>query len=273
MRLVEIEEGAVPLGEVGEAGDVGLIAVHAEHGLGEDEARGGVARAALQQILEMVEVGVVVADLAHAGGGAAGVDAGVVEAVREDARRRAERAAVEERRQHRPVRLIAGVEDQRRLGPLAGGEARLDPLEGLEVAGDETRGAGAGAPPLGPFLPATDERRVLRQAEVVVGGEVQHLAPAEARHAAPRRPDGAQLAPASGTLEALEDPGVKRLVHGVTAGDEEESPFSGGTAHMSTPRGPGDPRGADVLVRRTWTQAVARSFGGGAMRVAGMRTA
>ena len=82
MGLVEVEDGVVACGQRGQRRHVGAVAVHAEDRFGDDETE--IAGMRRQQFVEMGEVVVAEADLPQTL--AAGVQAGVVEAVGEDER-------------------------------------------------------------------------------------------------------------------------------------------------------------------------------------------
>ncbi len=166
--LVEIEHGAVALGQPGQRRHVGAVAVHAEHRLGDDEAQ--LAGVGCQQFLQVAEVVVAVADLLQSL--AAGVEAGVVEAIGEHQRPVRTRCQFEQRRQHRAVELESRGENQRRLGALEGGEPGFEVEQLLRGAGDEARGARARAVAARPGAGTLDDLRMARKAEVVVGRNV-----------------------------------------------------------------------------------------------------
>ena len=104
-----------------------------------------------QKLGEVGGVAMAVAELPHAGRLAAEMHARMIEPVGEDERLGAEHGLVEKRLQHRGIGLEARGHDQRGLLALQLRELGLDRREQVEIAGDEARGAGAGAIGLGPF--------------------------------------------------------------------------------------------------------------------------
>src|SRR5882724_2516332 len=86
-------------------------------------------------------------------------------------------AGAQEGREEADVRLVAAGEEEGRLGPLEAGEPRLQGEVGGMSAGEEARGRsaerlafGQGGEPGEEVLP---ERRIVRQAQVVVRGEIE----------------------------------------------------------------------------------------------------
>ncbi len=136
------------------------------------------------------------ADLAHPRRLAAMVQAGVDQPVGEHQRRPRLRPRREQRGRDRGVGLPAGGEQQGRLRPLQPRDLGLHRLVDAERAAHQARGAGAGPIQRRPVAGARDQRRMARQAEVVVGGKVDQL---PARPAAPgRRPSARPPAAAGG---------------------------------------------------------------------------
>src|SRR3546814_13124455 len=56
MRLVQIEKGVMTSRDLAETGDVRLVAIHAEHAFGDDEAPARLARPRGKQLFKMVIV-------------------------------------------------------------------------------------------------------------------------------------------------------------------------------------------------------------------------
>src|SRR3546814_12597635 len=54
MRLVQIEKGVMTSRDLAETGDVRLVAIHAEHAFGDDEAPARLARARGKQLFKSV---------------------------------------------------------------------------------------------------------------------------------------------------------------------------------------------------------------------------
>ena len=169
VRVVDHDERAVLLGQVADAGQRRDHAVHREHAVGHDELApraGGLDQARL----ELVEVAV-----------------GVAEALR-----LAEPDAVDD------ARVVEGVGDHRVLGPEQGleqpavgvearavedrvlraeklGQPRLELLVQRLGAADEAHGRHAVAPAVERRVRGLHDRRVVGEAEVVVGAQVDRL--------------------------------------------------------------------------------------------------
>src|SRR3546814_9595174 len=86
MRLVQIEKGVMTSRDLAETGDVRLVAIHAEHAFGDDEAPARLARARGKQLFKMVIVVMAEADLPDPRRSATMVQAGVDQPVGEDRR-------------------------------------------------------------------------------------------------------------------------------------------------------------------------------------------
>ena len=149
VRLVQVEEGVVAFGDLAQPGHVGPVAVHAEHAFGDDEAHRLAAGAGLgagrQQAFQVVQVVMAVADLLHAGGLAAVVQAGVVELVGIELDLALAGGGAQQRGQHGGVGLPARGQQQGGLGALEPGQLGLDLFVQVQVAADQSRGLGAGA--------------------------------------------------------------------------------------------------------------------------------
>ena len=172
MGVVDDEHGVMLAREASDLGERRDIAVHGEHALGQDEFRPLISLILTQKRAEMGGVAMAIADLARAGRGAAEMDARVIEPVGENERLGAEHAPVEQRLQHRGIGLEARGHDQRRRLLLQRRDLGLDTCEQIEVAGDETRGAGAHAMLFRPRFRPLDQRRMEAQGEIVVAGEI-----------------------------------------------------------------------------------------------------
>ncbi len=168
-----------------------------------------------QQVFEVIQVVVAEADLPRAGGLAAMMQAGVRQAVGE--RHRGPLAGGEQGRQHRGVGLPAGGEQQGGLRPLQGGEPGFYGGVDLEGSAHQPRGSRADAVAAGPFAGPLDQGGMARQAEIVVGGQVDQLAPVDAHPAAVQRLQRPQAAaailglrPPEGLFEIGVEPGHYR---------------------------------------------------------------
>jgi hypothetical protein len=170
MCVVDHQPGVKALGQRQQAGQGSEVAVHAEHGIGEDQLAPGGAGG--EQALERRQIGVRVA-LAVGARELHGVDQrSVVEAVGEDGV-----VAPDQRRNDAKVGQVAGGEEQgaRKAGEF--GELLLQRGVRSEVAADQMRGAAADAPDAGAGTGRVDQRRVVGQAEIVVAAEAdQRLA-------------------------------------------------------------------------------------------------
>src|SRR3546814_18751417 len=89
MRLVQIEKGVMTSRDLAETGDVRLVAIHAEHAFGDDEAPARLARARGKQLFTMVIVVMADAALPDPRRSATMVQAGVDQPAGEDRRGRA----------------------------------------------------------------------------------------------------------------------------------------------------------------------------------------
>ena len=153
MRVVDDQAGIMGAGKPRDLIERRNVAVHREDALGQDEARPAIALILSQKLGEMGGVAMPVAELAHASRLAAEMHAGVVEAVGEDERLGAEHGPVEQGGEHRGIGLEAGGHEKRRRLALEPRDLPLDPSEEVEIAGDEARGARAGAIAPGPLRP------------------------------------------------------------------------------------------------------------------------
>ena len=182
----------MPLGDVGQARHVGADAVHAEHALGEDEPARPLAGAGRQQALKMIQVVMPETHLPRACGLAAVMQTGMDQPVGEHQRRSPARPGGQQRRNHRGIGLPARAEHQRRLAPLGCRQLGLHGFVDLEGPGHQARGAGSRSVPAGPVLGALDQRRMARQAQVVVGADVDQFPPAGPHAPVAQRLDGPQ---------------------------------------------------------------------------------
>ena len=169
MRLVDIEMRAEFIRQCDQVAERRAVAIHAEDGLGDDQAPARLAPIALQQRTQMIEIVVAKPLLPQPRRGDAMMQAGVVQAVGID-----QRLAQQFRhgRQDGGIGLEPGIEHQRRLRALEGGELLLDRDIGIQRPGDEARRAGPRAIPLSPLARPRDQLRMAAEAEIVVAGKI-----------------------------------------------------------------------------------------------------
>ena len=176
MHLVEIGHRPVRLGDVAQLGDRRDVAVHRIDRFERDQFRhGGIERGELA-----VEVGGVVMReslLCRPAVPDALDHRGVVQFIgQHDAARQPRR----ERAQRRPVRHVAGVEQQRGFGAVQIGQLAFEHDVVMVGAGDVPGAAGAGAATVDRRMHRRQHLRVLAHAEIVVGAPYRHLATAVA---------------------------------------------------------------------------------------------
>ncbi len=116
-------------------------------------------------------------------------DAGVAGAVGEGGV-----SAAQQRAEDADVGLVAGVEDQRAFRGFELRDALFEAVEDVEVAAHQARGARARAELVEGLLRRLRHSRMARQAQVVVRGEVEVFARADADPALAARGDRPQLA-------------------------------------------------------------------------------
>ncbi len=174
VHLVEIGHCPVRLGDVAHFGDGRDVAVHRIDRFERDQLR----HRRIESGQLAVEVGGVVMGESLFRGPAVPDTLdhrGVVQFVGEhDAARQPRR----ERAQRRPVRHVAGVEQQRGFGAVQIGQLALQQHVVVVGAGDIARAAGAGAAPIDRRVHRRQHLRVLAHAEIVVGAPHRHLAAA-----------------------------------------------------------------------------------------------
>ena len=181
MAIVDHDEGAVALGEVADLAELRDVAVHREDAVGGDELEArAVGLRLLQLRFEIVHVGIGEAVAFRLAEPDAVDDRGVVERVGDD-----RVLGLEQRLEHAAIGVEAGGEEDRVV--LA--EPARDPLLELAVqrlrAADEAHRGHAEAEFVERLARRRDELRVVGEAEIVVGAEVEHLALAALR---PSRP-------------------------------------------------------------------------------------
>ena len=178
MGLVHHEQGVVGLRQAGKGVHVAAVAVHAEHRLGNDHPAGKRLTGGFgEQFFKMGRVVVVEKPDRAPCQPAPHDDAVVVEAVRQD-----QGIFVAQGRQQGGVGLVAGVEHQGGRCLLEPGQLFFHPVKTGKVAADQAGGGGAGAPLGGKRLSPLDQQGVARQAQVVVGTDIEQPGPVDRHH-------------------------------------------------------------------------------------------
>ena len=134
MRFIDDEDGVVALGGVGEPGEGGGVAVHAEEGLGDEEpAPGGPGF--VEEARRTVRVSVGIDGDSRPGEAAAVDDAGMVEGVGDD-----DVVGSGQGGEDADVGLVARREDECGLAAEELGQRLFELAVRREVAGDQARG-------------------------------------------------------------------------------------------------------------------------------------
>ncbi len=222
VRVVDHHQRPVAVGQIADRVQPGQIAVHREHPVGGDQAVAGV-RCLLQAGLELVHVPVAVPESAGLAQADAVDDRGVVELIGNDCV-----SLVKQRLEQAAVGVEAGAEEDRVLGAEVGRQPLLERAMERLGAADEPHRRHSVAPAVECLVRGFENRRMSRQTEVVVGAEVDELAPLDgdvgALGAAHR-----QLALVGAALASGGEPGhqvvAERAVHGWPGPSSRGSPF------------------------------------------------
>jgi hypothetical protein len=211
MSLVHEQQRSGPRGGRGNGRERRQVAIHAEDRLGHDQP---TARrdAFAQQVLEVLHVIVAEPAQARAACLRPAQQAGVAQAVGED-----DVPGLCQRAQHAQVGQVAAAEEEGRGVALPGRKFRFQLGMAGESAGDKARRRGACAVAAQVFLRGVQHRRMPRQIEVVVRGEIEQRAAIAAQtppHAG-TLPDCAQEVVSAQILQSGGDPPLGRL--GVSA--------------------------------------------------------
>ena len=145
MGLVDIEQRAKLPRQRADAGQIGEIAVHAEHAFGDDQAIIAFAGPGPQQAFEMVAVIVLETHQPRAGEQGALQQRMMGEAVGENGHRASGDLLVGQSRDGGEIGLVAGGHDESGGLVLGLGDARLQFGESGMFARHQTRGGDAGA--------------------------------------------------------------------------------------------------------------------------------
>ncbi len=171
VRVVDHHERVVPVGEVADPIELCKVAVHREDTVGCDQPVARV-RGLLELRLELVHVAVRVSQPSRLAEPDPVDDRSVVELIGDD-----RVPLVEERLEQTAVRVEAGAEQNRVVGAEERGELLLElPVQRLRAADEADRGHPV-APALERLVRCRDDRRMAREAQVVVRAEVEQLAP------------------------------------------------------------------------------------------------
>ena len=173
MRVVHHEHGAVRLGDLAQLVQRGDVTIHAEDPVAHDEPAAKLAVRG-QLAAQVVHVVVRVADGARLAQPARVDDAGVVEFVGED-----EVAVAHECGDRCQVGREAALEGDARLGMLELGQFLFQLQVQRHGAGDGADGARANAERVDGALGRVTQARVVGQAEIVVGAEVEEALAAD----------------------------------------------------------------------------------------------
>ena len=198
MRVVDEHERVVRVGQVADLGERRDVAVHREDPVGHDDPSAGTGcRDELR--LEVGQVAVLVAEPLRLREPDAVDDRRVVELVADD-----RVVGAEEHLEHAAVRVEARREEDR----VVVAQERRHPALELEVqllrAADEPHAREAVAPLVETAVRGLDDARVVREPEVVVGAEVQHLAPGDLDLRGLRAVDAALALGEAGGLDLVE---------------------------------------------------------------------
>ena len=172
MDLVEVGHGAVTVGQIADVTDRGDVAVHGIDAL-ECDQLGGIGRQGGQLRLKVRKVVVPPDNGLRAAVAHAFDHAGVVQRVRQHD---AAGDACGQRAQRRPVRDVAGGEQQRRLLPVQVGEFGLQRDMGMAGAADVAGAPCPRAVGVEGVVHRRQHRRMLAHAEVVVRAPHRHVA-------------------------------------------------------------------------------------------------
>jgi len=171
--VVDDQPGVETFRELQEFGQRREVAVHAEHGIGQDQLAFGLAGG--EQAFQGVEVAVRIALVVGAGKLDRVDQRGVVELVREHGV-----AAPDQRHDDAQVGHVTGREQQRTGKAGERGEFFFKFLVRREMAADQMRGAAADTPFFRPGAGGFDQFGIVGQPEVVVAAEADQVAPVDA---------------------------------------------------------------------------------------------
>jgi hypothetical protein len=168
--VIDHHHRVVALGELADRVQLHQVAVHREHPVGGDQAA-PVALGLLQNLLELGHVRVGIAEALGLAQSHAVDDRGVVELVGDDGV-----ALAQDGLEEPSVGVEAGRVEDGVVGAVEARDRSLELLVQVLGAADEAHRGHPEAAHLERLLGGGDDLRVVRQAEVVVGAEVDDLA-------------------------------------------------------------------------------------------------
>ena len=183
MAFVDHHQRVVFVGERADLFQLGDMAVHREHAVGDDEPEAGVRRR-FQAGLQFVHVGVGVAVALRLAQPHAVDDRGVVERIGNDGV-----ALVQQRLEHAAVGVETGGEQDGVVLVEMRGDLALQRAMLVLRAADEAHRGHAEAVGVERLARRRDHLGMIGEAEIVVGAEIDHLAPGDADAAALRALD------------------------------------------------------------------------------------
>ena len=212
VRVIDHDQRAMAIGQIADLVELRDRSVHGEHAVGRDQTHARTLRV-LQGLLELIHVVVGVAQAPRLAETNAVDDAGVVQGIADDGV-----LGVEQRFEQAAVRIEAGGVQNRIFHRQIGAQALLQfAMHALRPA-DEAHRRHAVAIAREPRMRRLEHRRVVGEAQVVVGAQIDHLAPVrQPYHGALRRSDHPLALQEPGRVERLgvaRQPLAKFLQHG-----------------------------------------------------------
>jgi len=176
MGIVDHQPAAMLLLEFDEAGEVRPVAIHREEPFGNDHGAAETATLGREERLERVEI--VMREIAPRRARELGADHDAImdQRIMDDEVLRAEKG-----RDGRDAGGMAGIEGDAILGGVIAGQQRLEVAMRLTFPGADPAGRDRAAIGRQRRFPRGADFRVPVQAEIIVGGEIDHLAIADHR--------------------------------------------------------------------------------------------
>ncbi len=199
MGLVEGQHRAGAPAQVGKFREGRRPAVHREDGVGDEQPPAFPAAMFVEQPRCRLRVALRIPDERRPGEHDRVVQTRVVGAVHDDGV-----AQAGERGDDREVRHVTGGKDEGRFGVLERRQVGLQRRVGLGVAGDEAAGARAPSPSVDAGACGLLDARVVRQAQVVVRGELKDRPPADLDVRPGSRPERNEAAVQPPRLQVIE---------------------------------------------------------------------
>ena len=202
MRLVDVQQGVVPLLDLDEPRQVGVVAVHAVDALDRHYDPPILPAQVPQQSVELDMVIVAERSLARLRGGGPLHDAVVRQLVVEDQVARAEQVV-----EHRCVGAVAAGKHHGPLGADKVGQRGVEFVEDRVVAAHHAAGRRAAAEAIDGLLGRPRHVRMTRQAQIVEACETDHIAAGDR--------GGPPTHPLVGQQEGIVEPGLHQPVEAV----------------------------------------------------------